>query len=132
MHVLIITMYKQKSLIKAVMEAGASGYVLKDDRNTLENLGTVIRMITNGGFYFGKEIYPLIMPTELNLSPRQIEILSLCAAYPDKTSGELADRLGLTDATVRSILSQTYARLYVRSRTAAVSKATALGLHCVS
>jgi LuxR family maltose regulon positive regulatory protein len=62
------------------------------------------------------------------LSPRQLEVLSLCAAYPEKTTAELAEILAVADATVRNTLSVLYMRLGVRGRTAALAKAREMGL----
>ena len=54
------------------------------------------------------------------LSPREREILELLAAgHPNKT---IADRLGLTDGTVRWHLRHVYDKLHVRSRTEAALK----------
>ena len=68
------------------------------------------------------------MPEEPRPSARQLEALSLCAAYPEATTAELADRLGVAHSTLRNLLSGAYLRLNVRSRTAAVAKAQRLGL----
>jgi DNA-binding NarL/FixJ family response regulator len=131
LNILVISMHKQKALIRAIVEAGASGYVFKDDRETLQKFSSVVRMIASGGIYFSREAHQLFMhqPTHsAHLSPRQLEVLSLCAAYPEKTTAELADKLAVADATVRNTLSILYERLGVRGRTAALAKARELGL----
>ncbi len=56
-----------------------------------------------------------------DLTARQREILRLVA--DGLTNGQIARRLGLADATVRKHLENTYARLGVTSRTAAVTSA---------
>ena len=54
------------------------------------------------------------------LSPREREILELLAdGFPNKV---IADRLGLTDGTVRWHLRHVYHKLHVRSRTEAALK----------
>ena len=131
LHVLIISMHKKNALIKAVMEAGASGFVLKDDRETLSKFPAVVRLVAGGGIYFSREAHQLYTnqpPDALKLSPRQTEVLSLCAAYPEKSTAELAKELNIADTTVRNTLSVIYLRLGVRGRTAAVAKAKELGL----
>jgi DNA-binding NarL/FixJ family response regulator len=88
-------------------------------------------MIASGGVYFSREAHKIIMRQASSsqlLSPRQLEVLSLCAAYPEKTTAELADMLTVAHATVRNILSVLYMRLGVRGRTAALVKARELGL----
>jgi len=130
LSVLVISMYNRRALIKAVMDAGASGYVLKDDQATIRELAGVIRSVANGGIYFSQQAYQLLVqPTEKpGLTTRQIEVLSLCAAYPEKTSVELAKHLGIANSTVRNLLSSAYVRLGVRTRIAAITKAQELGL----
>ena len=131
LNILVISMHKEHVLIKALIDAGASGYVFKDDRETLQKFSSVIRMIAGGGIYFSREAHKIIMRQSSNaqiLSPRQLEVLSLCAAYPEKTTAELADLLAVADATVRNTLSVLYMRLGVRGRTAALAKARELGL----
>ncbi len=131
LYVLVISMHKQRALIKAVVQAGASGYILKDDRQTIENLDSVVRMVALGGIHFSKEAHQQILrqPADtLPLTSRQIGLISLCSAYPDKTTSEIARLLGVADTTVRNQLSMSYAKLDVRSRTALVEKVREMGL----
>lgn len=131
LNILVISMHKETVLIKALMDAGASGYVFKDDRESFKKFASVIRQVANGGIYFSSEAQRIIMRQGANtqlLSNRQREVLSLCAAYPEKTTAELAQMLSVADATVRNTLSMLYMRLGVRGRTAALAKAKELGL----
>lgn len=131
LNILVISMLKENVLIKALIDAGASGYVFKDDRETLQMFSSVIRMIATGGVYFSREAHKIVMrqsSTSSLLSARQLEVLSLCAAYPEKSTAEIAEVLTVANATVRNTLSVLYMRLGVRGRTAAVAKARDLGL----
>lgn len=133
LHILVISMYAERSLIRAVMEAGASGYLLKDDRAMLQDLANVVQSVAGGGIYFSKNAHRLmlsrkIVPSEEHLSTRQLEALSLCAAYPDWTSADLAKKMSASRSTVRNLLSGAYIRLGVHNRTAAIEKARQLGL----
>lgn len=131
LHILVISMHNQRTLIKAVMEAGASGYILKDDRDSIRDLDTIIRSIANGGIYLSQQAMQQVLKDvspDLDLSARQLEVLYLCAAYPDESSAEIGRRLHINHSTVRNLLSSVYLKLDVRSRTAAVAKATKLGL----
>lgn len=124
-------MYNRRALVKSVVEAGASGYILKDDRPLIEELGSIVRSIASGGIHFSQQAYQHLverMPDESRPSSRQLEALSLCAAYPEATTAELADKLGVAHSTLRNLLSGVYLRLNVRSRTAALTKARQLGL----
>lgn len=129
--VLVISMFNRRTLIKSVVEAGASGYILKDDKPLIQELGSIVRSIASGGIHFSQQAHQHLvrhMPEEPRPSGRQLEALSLCAAYPEATTAQLADRLGVAHSTLRNLLSGAYLRLNVRSRTAAVAKAQRLGL----
>lgn len=131
LFILVISMHNTPSLIKAVMEAGASGYILKDDTTTLRELPSVLLTIMGGGIYLSQQAYEQIykrVPKDVALTARQLEILALCAAYPDSSTAELAQRLGVANSTVRNLLSGTYLRLDVHSRAAAIAKAQQLGI----
>jgi DNA-binding NarL/FixJ family response regulator len=124
-------MYNRRTLIKSVVEAGASGYILKDDKPLIQELGSIVRSIASGGIHFSQQAHQHLikhMPNEPRPSSRQLEALSLCATYPDATTAELAGKLGVAHSTFRNLLSGAYLRLNVRSRTAAVAKARQLGL----
>jgi DNA-binding NarL/FixJ family response regulator len=133
LYILVISMHAERGLIRAVMEAGASGYVLKDDRATIKDLGNIVQSIAKGGIYFSQKAYQLMLtqktvPSGERLSPRQLEALSLCAAYPDATTAQLAGKMSVSNSTVRNLLSGAYIRLSVHSRTAAIERARQLGL----
>ncbi|MCP4139156.1 MAG: response regulator transcription factor [Chloroflexi bacterium] len=131
LKILVITMHNQSALIKSVMDAGASGYVLKDDIATIHQLDDVIITVAKGGVHLSQHAYQQLfkkMPKENIPTPRQMEVLSLCVTYPDATSEELAKHLHVTQSTVRNLLSGVYIRLDVRSRAGAIIKARQLGL----
>jgi DNA-binding NarL/FixJ family response regulator len=131
LRILVLSVYKQAALIKAVMEAGASGYILKDDRETHQNLASVIRVIAAGGIHLSKDAYEqFLRKTAKNpqLTVKQAEMLYLCASNPGWSSTRLGDKLGLSPATVRNVMSQVYAKLGVATRAAAVERARELGL----
>jgi two-component system nitrate/nitrite response regulator NarL len=133
LHILVISMYAERGLIRAIMDAGASGYVLKDDRSMLQDLGNVVQSIDSGGIYFSQKAHQLLLnqktgPNGEQLSTRQLEALSLCAAYPDWTSADLAKKMSVSNSTVRNLLSGAYLRLGVHNRPAAITKARQQGL----
>jgi two-component system nitrate/nitrite response regulator NarL len=131
MTILVISMYHQGTLIKNVMNAGASGYILKDDRNTLEELASVIRSVAKGGIYLSRLAHEKLYKNINNdsvLTIRQAEVLSLCAAYPNKSCLEISQIMDIANSTVRNLLSSAYLRLKVKSRPAAIAKAQRLGL----
>jgi two-component system nitrate/nitrite response regulator NarL len=132
LNILVISMHAERGLIRAVMDAGASGYILKDDQATVKNLGSVVKSIAAGGVHFSQialELYSKYLSTENNKlpTPRQLEVISLCAAYPDSTSSELAEKMNVSNSTVRNLLSATYLKLGIHNRAAAIAKARQLG-----
>ena len=133
LSVLVISMYAERGLIRAVMEAGASGYILKDDQSAICDLGNVVLSVAGGGIYFSQKAHQLYVQylsknsREL-LSARQLEALSLSVAYPNSTTAELAQKMDISHSTIRNLLSGIYLKLDVRSRAAAVVKARQLGL----
>ena len=129
--ILVISMHKDRGIIKAVVEAGASGYVLKEDQAAMRELASVIRTVAGGGVYFSQKAHQELMkrqPVEPLLTARQLEVLSLVAAYPDFTTADAARQLSIAPSTVRNLLSTAYLRLGVRNCAAAVAKARQLGL----
>jgi DNA-binding NarL/FixJ family response regulator len=133
LSILVISMHADRGLIRAVMEAGANGYLLKDDQDVLKDLGSVVKSVAGGGIHFSAaahELYAKSLSAENDkrLTPRQLEALSLCVAYPDATTAEIANKMNIKNSTVRNLLSMAYVQLNVRSRTAATAKARELGL----
>ena len=131
LKVLVVSMYETRRLIESVMKSGASGYVLKDDDKAIKELGSIVRLISNGGKYFSPKAGDIISGRdwpEVQLSPRQFQALSLCAAYPGATFKELAKMMNIAPSTVRNLLWEVYKRLEVPNRAAAISKARSLGL----
>jgi DNA-binding NarL/FixJ family response regulator len=134
--ILVISMHNQRTLIQAVMDAGASGYIIKDDREAIRQLAGVITSLVNGGVFFSQQAHQQLCrkqpggaddPAQL-LTPRQLEVLSLCSAFPGCTTAELARKLGVENSTVRNLLSSTYVRLNVSNRAAALACARQAGL----
>lgn len=133
LKVLVISMYAEHGLIQKIIDAGAKGYILKDDRATILNLGTAIISVANGGIYLSEKASKLFLKskgrqTDSILTPRQLEALSLCAAYPDILTEDLAQKMGVTSSTVRTLLSGVYDKLKVGNRAAAIAKAHDLGI----
>lgn len=132
--ILVISMNKQRTLVRAVMDAGAKGYILKDDEQAFLKLGEIVTSVAAGGVYFSQQSYEaLTNKPNLNddvemLTERQREALSLCAAYPGYTKDKIARKLGIASSTLRNLLSDSYRRLKVNNLAAAIIKARQLGL----
>jgi len=127
-QIIMVTVYEDTERIFMALRAGACGYLLK--RCTPEELISAIREVRQGGAPMSREIArkvifsfqePVTTAAEVEgLSPREREILELLASgFPNK---QIADRVGLTDGTVRWHLRHVYHKLHVRSRTEAALK----------
>jgi DNA-binding NarL/FixJ family response regulator len=132
LNILVISMYAERGLIRAVMEAGASGYVLKDDQTAARDLGSVVLSVAAGGIYFSQKAHQSysnhLSSGENPLTVRQMEALSLCATYPNHTNAMLANMMAVSHSTVRNLLSTAYLKLGVSNRTAAIVRAQQMGL----
>ncbi len=49
--ILVNSMHPQRAMIKSVLEAGTSGYILKDDYDSIRNLGKIIETLADGGSF---------------------------------------------------------------------------------
>jgi DNA-binding NarL/FixJ family response regulator len=130
MSILIISMFEQPSLVKSLLEAGASGYILKEDRQAIMQLPEVVTLLCTGGVYLSRKLRDVLTDgkNKLELSEREREALSLAAAYPNLGTAEIGKRMDIVSSTVRNLLSKSYRRLGVRTRAAAVAQARKLGL----
>lgn len=135
--IVILTTYADDALIRRGLRAGALAYLLKDtDRATLLD---TIRAAARGETLLKPEVLSrLLSPVEatrpsspsaphgLELTEREREVLA--AAARGERSKEIADRLAITERTVKQHLTNLYNKLGVDSRAAAVAVAARLGL----
>lgn len=124
--ILVITMHSGAALARYILEAGATCYILKDDRTAIENLPAIVAQALRGERYCSPNVERRLPLPKISI--REREALSLAAAYPGETTHQLAQRMNVADSTVRNLLSGAYRRLRVRSRMAAVSEARRLGV----
>jgi DNA-binding NarL/FixJ family response regulator len=126
-HVLILTNYDTDADILGAVEAGASGYLLKDAPP--EELIAAVRAAAAGESALAPEIVDRLSSrartTEQGLSLREAEVLGLVAQ--GKSNRDIGRELFLSEATVKSHLVHIFTKLEVSSRTAAVAKARATG-----
>ncbi len=131
LNVLIISMHCQRTLIRIAMDAGAKGFIVKDDYQVLEDLESVVRSVSRGGVHLSQQAHQLFLSganSKPALTTRQLEALSLCAAYPDVPMTELAKMLNIAHSTYRNLMRRVYSQLGVKTRASAVAKARLLGL----
>ncbi|MEO3789493.1 response regulator transcription factor [Nonomuraea sp. B10E15] len=128
-RVLVLTTYDTDSHVLPAIEAGATGYLLKDAPR--DELSRAVRAAARGEAVLAPSVAALLMnrvraPVPGPLSPREVEVLQLVAA--GATNREAAARLFLTEATIKSHMLNIYAKLGVNDRAAAVSEAFNRGL----
>lgn len=128
--VLVSSYINIPNLVHSLLRKGIYGFLLKDDQKSIENLGKIIEVVHGGGMFFSQgSQHDISDPDWFKLlTTRQFEILMLCASQPDEDTHCLAKVLGISDSTLRNILSQVYKKLNVRSKTAAIIKARQIGL----
>lgn len=133
LNIVVISVFAERGLIRSLAEAGASGYILKDDQAIIRDLANVVVSVADGGICFSHQAHLALLatnelPATERLSGRQLEAISLCAAYPNHTTADIAQMMAVSNSTVRNLLSGSYVRLGVRTRGAAIEKARQLGL----
>jgi DNA-binding NarL/FixJ family response regulator len=133
--VLILTMLEDDTSVFAAMRAGARGYILKG-----AGPDQIIRAITSvaaGEVIFGAALAARMAtyfrtgsrnpaPAFPSLSSREHDILDLIAAGQSNTA--IAERLALSEKTIRNNVSSIFAKLQVTDRSAAVIRARDAGL----
>ncbi|MFG1614891.1 response regulator [Nonomuraea wenchangensis] len=128
-RVLVLTTYDTDTDVLPAIEAGATGYLLKDSPR--EDLLRGARAAAKGESVLSPSVAARLMnrvrtPAPQLLSQRELEVLGLVAA--GNTNREAAARLFITEATVKSHLLNIYAKLGVGDRAAAVTEAFNRGL----
>jgi DNA-binding NarL/FixJ family response regulator len=127
-QIIMLTVYQNTEHIFNALAAGATGYMLK--QTPPAELLTAIRDVHAGGSPMSSHIarkivqsfqQPLRVAGDTdNLSPRESEVLDLLAkGYLYK---EIADKMGLSYATIHTHIRHIYEKLHVRSRTEAVAR----------
>jgi len=130
LKVIVISTYKERGLVKAAISHSVRGYIYKDDQASIQQLARIVMIVAAGGNYFSSGAYFDLVDekSKRNLTSRQMEALSVANAYPDDSTDDLARRLKISGSTLRNILSSAYARLGVRTRSAAIEKVRQLGI----
>jgi DNA-binding NarL/FixJ family response regulator len=128
-RVLVLTTYDADSYVLPAIEAGATGYLLKDAPRA--ELLRAVRAAADGQGVLAPSVATRLMsrvrtPEPELLSQREFEVLELVAA--GTTNREAAARLFVSEATIKTHLLHIYAKLGVGDRAAAVAEAFNRGL----
>ena len=123
-RILVLTTYDSDSDVVPAIEAGATGYLLKDSPR--EDLYRAVRAASRGESVLASSVATRLMsqlrePAQDALSERELEVLALIAQ--GLTNRGAAARLFISEATVKTHLLHIYAKLDVNDRAAAVATA---------
>lgn len=123
-HILVLTTYSTDADILPALEAGATGYLLKDA--PADDLFHAVRAAARGEKVLAPSITARLMQrltaqSEKSLSGREIEVLELAAH--GNSNKDIASKLHITEATVKSHFIHIFVKLGVMDRTAAVTMA---------
>ncbi len=122
--VLILTTYDSDADILAAVEAGASGYMLKDAAP--EEIRQAVLAAAAGQTALAPKIAALLMNRISNpataLTPREAQLLELLAT--GLSNRAIAKQIFISEATVKTHLVHIYGKLGVENRTAAIAAAT--------
>ncbi len=134
--VLVLTMFEDDDSVFAAMRAGARGYLLKGALKA--EILRAVRGVASGEAIFGSAIARRLMQYFAALPPsgaaaafpelteRERAILALMATH--RTNPEIAQRLVLSDKTVRNHVSNIFSKLQVADRAQAIIRAREAGL----
>jgi DNA-binding NarL/FixJ family response regulator len=127
--VLVLTTYDTDADILRAIEAGATGYLLKDA--TRDELLRATRLAAAGETALAPSVASRLVdrvrdPGAGALSPRELQILELVAK--GLTNREIGARLYISEATVKTHMIHVFSKLGVEDRTHAVSEAVTRGI----
>jgi len=129
-RIIMLTVHEESQKIFDAVCAGASGYLLKP--SSAEDIAAALMNVQQGAapinsFIAGKmlEMFarlaePRSATDDYGLTPRELEILELLVE--SLTVAQISERLGISPHTADSHTRNIYAKLHVRTRTAAVAK----------
>ena len=127
-RVLVLTTYATDGDVGPAIEAGATGYLLKDVQP--EELARAVRLAARGETVLSPlvatRLVGRVREPAVSLSDRELEVLRIIAG--GSTNREAAARLFISEATVKTHVLHIYGKLGVNDRAAAVAVGFRRGL----
>jgi DNA-binding NarL/FixJ family response regulator len=128
-RVVVLTTYETDRDILRAIEAGASGYLLKDASPA--ELADAVRAAARGETVLAPSVASTLIrqvraPAPPALSAREVQVLRLVAL--GRTNADIGRELFISEATVKTHLLRVFNKLDVADRTAAVTTAMSHGL----
>ena len=129
--ILAVTSFLEEAKVRAALQAGASGYLLKDAE--ADEVAAAIHAIATGHVHLAPTVAAALVttirapkPAHAELTPREHDVIVLVAQ--GRTNQQIATRLGVTERTARTHVSNILAKLGLTSRTQAAMWAAREGL----
>jgi two-component system response regulator DesR len=111
-RVIIITTFARSGYLRRALDAGVSGYLLKDSPGDV--LPNAIRTVYNGGRTIDPELATQAWSESDPLTDRERQVLRLSTA--GLTNSQIASKLNLNDGTVRNYISEAISKLNANNR----------------
>jgi Response regulator containing a CheY-like receiver domain and an HTH DNA-binding domain len=111
-RVVILTTFARAGYLRRALEAGASGYLLKD--SPAEQLANAVRRVNAGGRAVDPELAAEAWSEPDPLTDRERQVLR--RAGEGQATGEIAEALHLSEGTVRNYLSEAISKLGAQNR----------------
>ena len=135
---LVLTTFDDDDVLWGALQAGAAGFLLKD--TPADDLIAAVRTIAAGGSWLDQRVTPRVLqavrsgaprgkgdvPGVDRLSERELEVLVLISQGASNL--EIADRLYVSERTVKGHVGNIFAKLGARDRAAAIILAYEAGL----
>ncbi len=122
-RVLIVTTFGRPGYLRRALEAGVTGYLLKDQPS--EQLAAAVRKVAGGQRVIGPELAEAAWSAPTPLGERERAVLKL--AEEGRSNKEIADALSLSPGTVRNYLHEAAQKLGAANRIEATRIARANG-----
>ena len=132
LRIIILTAHGDVEYIISTLQAGAHGFILKEEDPSV--LAEGIRTVMSGCIWLSDEVNAIYRSQSGNnpavafdvLSDREIEVLT--AVAEGKSNSQIASHLILTEGTIKNYVSSIYNKLQVESRSEAIVWAWRNGL----
>jgi two-component system, NarL family, response regulator DesR len=122
-RVIILTTFARPGYLRRALDAGASGYLLKDAPS--HRLADAIRRVHGGGRAVDPELAAEAWSESDPLTDRERQVLRLAAE--GEAGAEIAEKLALSEGTVRNYLSEAISKLGAKNRVEAARIARVKG-----
>jgi len=132
--IIMLTTFQDTELVSDALHAGAEGYILKAIDPA--DLASAIRLVHRGGTMISQEVAkalfartklePAVKSSEYGLTDREIQVLQCIS--DGLSNRHIAEKLFLSEGTVKNYISSIYSKLNVHNRASALKKVTEEGL----